>query len=30
MTLGILLLLALPSVFILPNIRPVRHEAPVH
>jgi DHA2 family multidrug resistance protein len=28
MTLGVLLLLAMPSVFILPNIRPVRHEAP--
>jgi DHA2 family multidrug resistance protein len=30
MTLGILLLLALPSVLILPNIRPVRQQAPAH
>jgi len=30
MTLGILLVLALPSVLILPNIRPQRHEAPAH
>jgi len=30
MTLGVLLVLALPSVLILPNIRPVRHEAPDH
>jgi hypothetical protein len=30
MTLGVLLLLALPSVLILPNIRPVRQQAPAH
>jgi DHA2 family multidrug resistance protein len=30
MTLGVLLVLALPSVLILPNIRPVRHAAPAH
>ncbi len=30
MTLGILLVLALPSVLILPNIRPQRHAAPAH
>ncbi len=31
MTLGVLLVLALPSVLILlPNIRPVRHAPPAH
>ena len=30
MTLGVLLLLAMPSVFILPNIRPTRHAPPAH
>jgi hypothetical protein len=30
MTLGVLLMLAIPAVFILPNIRPVRHAPPAH